>query len=207
MIQVTVGGSDEFNALMYGQKHPGTLQFLQNQVTNISSTLNDAGRSFFAGARDVYERFNGENAMRLARAAMRKAGSAFQRDEIRPLFTIGEMQQAPLSMQRFIMAEPTIRNMFHQQRCDGYSDTYIDLHPTAVGVDHYDYRRAMNHMVVDSEDEEHEYVCRIFFDDLVDGDRELALDEKVDVLSTWDLMKAFMEKGGEDPTSAFASNL
>lgn len=150
-VQVSYGDSNEFNALAFGQKHPGTLAFLENQVSNFSQTLTDAGRNFFSNARDVFDRFNGEAAMRLARAAVRKASSLFQRDEIRSIWDMGQMQQAPLTMQRWIMANPVVRQMFQDQRCDGYADTYVDMFPGTIGESHYDYRRAMNGLLVDDE--------------------------------------------------------
>jgi hypothetical protein len=204
MIQVSVGGADEFNALVYGQKHPGTIQFLENQVSNFSNTLTEAGKSFFSNMRNVYEQFNGENAMRLAKAAVRKAGSLFQRDEIRDIWELGEMQQAPLTMQRFIMANPKARERFHNQLLDGYSDTYVDIYPDKIGTNHYDFRRATTGMVMD--DEENDWVCRTFVDDLVEGDRELSFTEKKEIANTWDAVE-FLLDGLYDPTSTFNSKL
>lgn len=205
MVQVSYGDSNDFNALAFGQKHPGTLAFLENQVSSFSQTLNDAGRSFFSNARDVFEQFNGETAMRLARAAVRKAGSLFQRDEIRSIWDLGQLQQAPLVMQRWIMANPVVRQTFQDQRCDGYADTYADMYPGALAENHYDYRRAMNGVLVD--DEENDWSCKIFLDELVEGDRELDLEEKTDIQSTWAAVEALMHAGGEDPTSPFANKL
>jgi len=205
MISVGYGDSQDFNALVYGERHPGTIQFLENQVTNFSQSLNEAGKSFFSNARSVFEQFNSETAMRLARAAVRKASSLFQKDEIRDIWDLGELQQAPLRMQRFIMAEPTVRQMYIDQRCDGYADTYVDMQPGAIGTEHYDFRRATNGMVMD--DEENDWVCRQFHDDLVEGDRELDLEEKVDILNTWEAVRALMAAGREDPTSPFNSKL
>jgi hypothetical protein len=205
MVQVSYGDSAEFNALAFGPKHPGTLAFLENQVSSFSQTLTDAGRSFFSNARDVFEQFNGEEAMRLARAAVRKANSLFQRDQIRSIWELGELQQAPLTMQRWIMANPEVRQMYQDQRCDGYVDTYIDVHPGTIGSTHYDYRRAVNGMVMD--DDEDDWVCRFYPDELLEGDKELSLDEKIDIQTTWDIVAALMKAGGEDPTSPFANKL
>lgn len=209
MIQVSIGDPDEFNALIYGvNKHPGTISYLENQFSRFSNTLTDAGRSFISGAQNLFEQFHGSEAMRLARAATRKAGSLFQADEIRSIWDLGQLQHAPLSMQRFIMAEPTVRAMFHDQRCDGYSDTYVDMQPGVIGAEHYDYRRVMTGIVQEvTDDEEVEWVCRQFIDDLVEGDRELSLEEKTDVLNTWDAVAALMNLGGEDPTSVYANKL
>lgn len=208
MVQVVFGGAQDFDALLYGERHPGTMQYLQNQVNSVmemSRTLTDAGRQFFSTAQDLYDKFNSAEAMRLARAAVRRVGSIFQRDEIRSIWELGQLQNAPLTMQRWIMAEPTVRRMYHEQRCDGYSDTYVDNHPGQIGRDHYDYRRVMDGILVDSE--EHDWKATVYFDDLLEGDRELTLDEKIDILSTWDVVASMMKEGSEDPTSAFGNKL
>lgn len=208
MIQVDFGGVSDFDALMYGQKHQGTLNFLQNniqQLAQMSHTLTDAGRQFFAGAAQRFEELNSAEAMRLARAAVRRAGSVFQRDEIRSMWELPQIQNAPLTMQRWIMAEPTVRQMYQEQRCDGYSETYVDMHPGAIGADHYDYRRVTNGIIVD--DEEHGWKATIYLDELIEGDRDLTLDEKVDILTTWDIVSSLMKEGSEDPTSSWGGKL
>jgi hypothetical protein len=214
MIQVSIGDPDEFNALVYGvQKHPGTVSYLENQLNRLSTwsnTLTEAGKSFFSNAAQLIEQFNGSDAMRLARAALRKAGSLFQSNEIRSIWDLAELQHAPVIMQRYIMAEPTVRELFNQQRCDGYSETYVDMYPGTIGENHYDYRRVMTGMVqtvtVD-DDPDVDWVCRTFIDDLVEGDRELLLEEKTDILNTWDMVASLIKEGGEDPTSPFANKL
>lgn len=213
MVQVVYTDNDGFNMLAYGagaQKHPGTLQFLENSInaiSNVSQTLTDAGRSFFSNVGDMYERFNGAEAIRLAKAAVRRVSSIFQPDAISYIQDIGRMQNAPLAMQRWLMAEPTVRTLYHQQRCDGYSETYVDMEPGRVGADHYDWRRVNQGMVKHDEANPEEWSYTTYMDDLHEGDRELTLEEKVDVLSTWDLIRYHIQKGEEDPTSPFAGML
>jgi hypothetical protein len=205
--QVIIGGTDEFNALVFGNKHPGTMQFLQRQVEQlpqISQTLTDAGRQFFSTARDLYEKYNGAEAMRLARAALRKAGSVFQKDVVRSIWEMGELQHAPSVMQRWIMANPAVRSMFHEQRCDGYADTYVDVFPGSIGRQHYDYRRVMDGVV---EQEEDGFRVSMYLDPLIEGDRDLSTDEKVDILATWQVVAKLMRADGEDPTSPFGNKL
>lgn len=204
MVQVVYGTSEDFDALIYGANHPTTIQYLQNQATNFSQTLTDAGRNFISSTQHLFEKLNGSDAMRLARAALRKAGSAFQRDEVRSIWEMGEMQNAPFTMQRWIMANPVVREKYNAQLCDGYSGTYVDMFPGTRGMDHYDFRQVMDSQLVENEDgwEIHHY-----FEDLIEGDRQLSFDEKIDILSTWDIVAAMMKEGGEDPTSVFGSKL
>lgn len=204
-IAVSYGDNSEFNALCYGQKNVGTLQYLERQVENISNTLTDAGRSFFANSQQLWNQYNGSEALRLARAAARKVGSLFQRDEIRVLYGIGEIQTAPLSMQRYIMAEPITRQRFNEQRCDGYSGTYVDMNPGTIKEDHYDYRRVMNGLVLTTPDGDEK--TTFYLDELVEGDRELYHEEKVDIRNTWAIVADLMKYGERDPTSVLDSKL
>ncbi|MNU19668.1 hypothetical protein D3C71_79010 [compost metagenome] len=205
MVQVVVGGNTEFNALVYGQKNPGTISFLEREAFTVSPHLTAAGAQFFANQAALFEQYNGAEALRLAAAAVKKVGSIFQPNSIRALLTVPEIQNAPLAMQRWIMAEPTIRELYHQQRCDGFADTYVDMHPGFVGREHYDWRQ-VQHGMVQTEDEEAP-LATFYFDELAEGDRELTLDEKMDIVSTWEVVKLNAKAGKADPTSAYGTEL
>lgn len=206
-IPVTFGAASDFNHLIFGQKAAGTLQYLERQMTNFSETLTEAGRSFFTAVPAIYEKFNGAEAMRLARNAMQKAGSVFQRDEVWRFDSIGQVQNAKFVMQRWVMAQPTVRQMYHEQRCSGYEDTYVDVQPGRIGEDHYDYRRVMDGVVRDDPTEEGGWTATVYIDDIHEGDRELTHDEKTDILSVWDLVETLMKNGERDPTSAMDNKL
>lgn len=206
MAQIHDGGSYGFNAAIYGRPHENTLNFLQQQVEGFSVGLTDAGQRFMAGARDVYERLSGSHAMRMMRAAGNRIKSMWQADEIRQLTTIAEFQHAPLKMQRWIMAEPTVRRAFHQQRCDGYSDSYVDMHPGDIGEAHYDHRRAMHGWVVETEDGD--WKATSYYEDLLPGDPEvMILEEQHDIQWSMKAVAAHMRAGREDPVSKYGAEL
>ncbi len=205
------GGALTFNALAYCRPHPGTLQFLAAQRENTSRFLNEAGERFFAGAQDLYERFNSSHAVRAVRAAGRALSNLWQLDEIRPLVDIGELQNAPPTMQRWIMAEPEVRRLYHQQRIDGYSHTYQDMQPGAIGEEHYDYRRVMDGMVVVDEvaDEDGEYgwTATTYLEELLPDDNDLDIVEQVDITDTWQNAVAYIRRRKEDPTDRFGAEI
>lgn len=206
MARIHDGGPASFNAAIYGMPHPGTQQFLQQGIESMSLSLNEAGQRFMAGTREIYERVNGSHAMRMLRASGRKLKSIWQSDSIRALVTIGETQHAPLSMQRYIMAEPEVRKLYHQQRCDGYSGSYIDQEPGLIGEAHYDYRRVTNGMFI--EQPNGDLVAVTYFEELHEGDRELLLEEAVDIFElTWNTVRNAIRAGGEDPVSKYNAEL
>ena len=207
-VAVAVGNANDFNALAFGQKHPGTLQFLETQVAhaeNLMSNFTAAGSQFMSRAREVFNSFNGADASRLAKAAANKFNSVFQTNRIRPLLDLSEMQSACLTMQRWIMAEPTVREMFHRQRVAGFSDSYIDMEPDSIGSTHYDYQRVMDGMLVETDNGGYEFTH--YFDPKHEEDHTLDIVDKVDILSTWDMVKVYLERNEEDPTDPFCGRL
>jgi hypothetical protein len=198
MVMIVQGDTNVFNALVYGaERHPNTMQYLQNQASQFSGALTEFGQTFMQGAQQLYETFNSSEAMRAARAAVRKFDAIFLPDRIQMLETIGNLQHAPLTMQRYIMAEPTVRRYFLTQRVDGYSDTYQNVWGNDWKVDHYDWRQIHNGVM---EETEEGHVMHHWLDDVLEGDRPLHFGEKVDAIHSGESAAAYIELGREDPT-------
>jgi len=203
------GGVDLFSAMSGGQPHPGTIDFLSRQFNNVSNNLSEVSRRFHEKAKTVFDKTYNSDAMRLARAASRRVKSLWGSDEIKALVNIGDLQHARVNQQRWIMANPLARELYHEQRLDGYQDSYVDMQPGVRGEDHYDYRRVMNGIVSFSEETENEanWSATTYFDMLYDEDRELDIDEQANILSTWHYLEMYLKAGKEDPTSKFNSDL
>lgn len=209
MAHFVEGGTMTFDALTYGGPHPGTLNFLSQQFQNVTPVLAAAGQQFVQQAADWFEQLNGSAALRAMKSAARAVKSLWQLDDVRPLLTVGQMQFAPPTMQRWIMAEPTIRTMYHKHMVDGYSDSYVDFHPGDVGEDHYDYRRVMDGVVQFAKDDNAAYVWKAveFLDELEDNDQPLTLEEQIDIQQTWEFMRAHLKRSKEDPTSIYCNEI
>lgn len=205
MANFYTGGVDTFNALVYGEPHPNTVSFVEGMLAQPTAAIGSAGEAFMDRAREAYERFNGSEAMRVARAAARQVKSQWDRNIIRPLETIGEVQQSPYKMHRYMMAEPMVRQAYHRQQCDGYSHAYVDVAPGLVGHDHYDYRRVMDGIV--QEDDQGGWYFDEYFDELDDGDRDLMFEEQFDILRSWNTLASAMMQGKDDPTSVWNAEL
>ena len=203
-VEVLEGGPQMFSMLAYKEKHPSTLAFVRSQFENIGNALNEAGQQFYSGLQSVFEAANGSEAMLRARLAMQKVANVFQPDIVRSVFELNELQSSQFVMQRWIMANPTVRGLYHGQNCDGFSETYVDRFPGQVGEDHYDYRRVMHGMVQD--DTEHDWKATFYLDELLEGDRELGFDEQIAIQDTWQVVEAYLKRG-DDPTSPFGNRL
>lgn len=205
MAKAHVGGLDTFNSIIYGMPHQGTLNFLQNTLEQSTQMLTDTGRAFMTRAHDMYEKYSGETALRRMRAAGQAIASRWQTDIIKPLATIAQLQTAPPVMHRWLMAEPTIRNLYQRHRCDGYGHSYIDNHPGAIGEEHLDYRMVMDGIV--EFDGDGGWYFTEYVDDLIDGDRELFAEEQFDILRSWEHLATAALQGGDDPTSVWNAEL
>lgn len=73
----------------------------------------------------------------------------FSGNVISRLESIEDCMNASVQGQRYIMANPRIRQMRRDMLCNGFYDTYDDEDPNAPTPQHHiDYRRAMNGVVV-----------------------------------------------------------
>lgn len=209
MVPLEIGGNALFNALAYSPPNQQTVQFIEQRLmeklSSFGSMVTDFGKSFMDKSLKAFNDFHGSDALRAAQAAMRKAGTYFQSNTIRPLRNIEELQTAPEKMQRYLMADIETRELFHAQRIDGYSGTYVDMHPNDIGRGHYDYRRVVEGMLLD--DDENDFKVSYFFEDPVEGDIELNHEQKVDVLNAWDLMRQYREATRDDGTSIFGNKI
>jgi hypothetical protein len=196
------------SAFAHGETHPGTARYLENMISQPTQALGAASQALMQQTGELYDRFMGSEAMRRIRAAGRQIASHWQRNEILPMETTEQLQTAPLKMHRWLMAEPNIRALYHQNQCDGYSDTYVDAAPGFIGPDHEDYQRVMDGIVEDSdESSEYEWSSTEYMYDLPEDEREFIFDEQFDILRSWHTMAESVMAKEDDPTSRWNAEL
>ena len=208
-VNVVQGGSPAlFNAMLFPETTPETKQWLYDQFHRDKSMLTDMGRQFMETAGALYKRLNDPSLGRMARSLVRNLTGIAHPNMILPIDTLSDCQGAKPVMQRYVMALPELRRLYHRQLCDGYSDSYIDHDPGMIGVDHYDYRRVMNGVVVDvkKEDGTETWAAFMYPDELVEGDRELEVDEQFIVLNAWETARLALHDK-KDPTDIFNGDL
>ena len=203
MVQVLSGPVESFDMLLYPEQSAINQWYLQNQLNRFSQSLNDIGRQFMQGVTTLYDRVQNSDAIRKARAVLRSAEGLAHVNTIVPLESLEELQSANLIMQRWIMAQPDLRALYQKHLIEGYSDTYVDVHPDTRGDTHYDYRRVMDGIV---QFDEHGWFVKQFIDDIYEGDRELYFEEKVDILKTWEIIEMAL-KQQQDPTNPFGGEI
>lgn len=201
-MEIVTGGDVAFSALLYPQQNQAaTMDYIVKQFENLPSTITDMGRRFIDEAYTIVNKINDSTAMAIARNALQKAGSFVYMEFIKPIFSPKEIQEAPMHMQRWLMAEPSIRKEYIKGRVAGFKDSYQDKDPGVVGEDHYDYRRVMDGVLY--QDEKGDYWIDTHFEDLDEGDEELSHDEKFDILQTWEAARSLMKIYRSDLTDPY----
>lgn len=197
---------DDLDDDLFGEPHQGTLSYLREKASRHSSRMTEHFDGFFEDTRDLFERYNGDRALRRIRARVRKVADVFSKDVIRPLRTMGDIQRAKPQMQRYIMSNVMARIAYGEQRIDGYSDSYRNDSTHRIGHRDPDFMRAIDGIIfdedrhgVDSSTDDNSWVA---YQDLNDSEeRDLDIIEQSDILSTWDVLEAFLRSKGNDPTS------
>lgn len=207
-MQIVYGGDEAFAASICGIQNPINRQYFEQQIENartlIGNTFGEFGTQFIQGAQALYERFNGDRAIELAKAALNQVAGIFQADVIRSINDITHFQIATPVMQRWIMANPFVREIYYEQRCDGYSESYVDPEPGKIGRDQYDWRRVDNGSVHVTDEG---WYADQYAEQLNPGDTELDAVDQFRILNTWDALENLFVQGGKDPTSAWNNDL
>lgn len=198
MAQVYYGDADDFKTICFGMPDPRIKSFLMNRWNDTKNffTNND----FINNSERIIEKYYYGGGMERARAVLKNTGRLLNDpNAIYPLKTLEEFQTAPPGMRRWIMANPTVRELNQKQLIQGYEGKYVDNDPDTIGNDNYDYRLVMDGIVNINKDSSYTN----FFDELKYGDRRLTLDEKIDILNTWDKLEDILKNTNEDPTNIY----
>lgn len=204
-MQLGFNANDAWAAAVYGETHPSTVAFLKSHYDNFSGHVASATSDFFKKSFEAFSHYNGSQAVAFARSVIGKMTSKTDLPYIVQYDTLSELQNASVIMQRWLMANPAVREKYQKQRCDGYSETYQDYEPDKIGRNHYDYQLATNGMIEFGEDDR--WKTTIYFNELREGDRPLILEEKIAIHHSWKLQEFYMALANDDTTSNSGSKL
>jgi len=206
MATVIYGGERELNLFTAGEPHPSMLNYMRNQAEQIGNYIQQTGNQFAQSVLDSYETYYSDGALRNARAALSKVKSYFREDKISDLGNIYDIQQSGVVMQRFVMSQPDLRQMYHDGRCNGFAGSYVDPFPGQIGEQDYNYRRVMDGLLQilppseEAPDGDDQFV--IYGDELLEGDRHLDLHEQVAITNVWNRVKYSLATSMLDPSNA-----
>lgn len=199
-VRVVAGGDDAFNAMIYPDQLDVNRNYFMNNIQQLSTLVTNTASDFYQKTQQLFEQVNSSEAMRVAKNALKAVNSLFTRDVVMELIDIEKMQLAKPVMQRFIMANPEILTRYREGTIDGYSDSYVDVNKGDIGRTHYDYRRVMDGVLLETEDS---YQVNYYPDELRENEIVITHDDKVSIMNTWENLLAFIEQG-LDPTNQYA---
>lgn len=205
MATVTYGNDDTFAINTYNINPDASLrEYAQRTREAAREGLTELGRQFTERVDRSYQTFLDSGVMRHARAARRRVASLWGSDEIQHLSEVWQVQNAPLKMREYVMAEPTYRQMYINQQCSGYEGEWVDRDPGKVGEDHRVYREVMDGIV--EFDEDGNWTAASYSDSFSDHHDDLELEDQEMILATWETTRAAI-RAGVDPGCKYNTNL
>lgn len=206
---VPCSSSSAFDYFVFPENSQSDQSYFQQQVSRFSNTLTDYGRQFMEASKNIYDAINDSEAIRLAKAALYFSREVLHPNQIRFLYSVEDIQMAEPVMQRYIMANPAIRQVYETGRINGYSDTYVDSEPGKSGLDQYDYRRVVDEMVLFNKDNNDEITWGVntITEELYPTDRNLDFLEKAAIMAVWGMVEDNLETGMYDPTSPWGDRI
>lgn len=189
-----VASADLLNAMLYAPRTQEDIHFLQSQQNAVVwDNLNDSGRRFMEQAEVVRQQY--ASAQLDAQAAMYAqtfVGTA-QSNYVVYSPDPNVLRQANLATQRVIMAHPEMRQLYHNQRIDGFSDTYQMFDPQVPVEMSYDYGR-MYDGIYRTDAGGSGYV-EYFHHPEINGELEMSLPEQHNAIAVHAAVDAFLSQG------------
>jgi hypothetical protein len=190
-MRVVEGGRALQHAAAYGRPHQNVLQYVETQRHDYVSGLTELGRAQYDQAIAHASTLVDSHALVIADALRARTESFTQVNSIHRLSTYEEVQNAPQEMVRWLMVAPEIRDVYHDQRCHGFGERYVDLQPGVSRWDHDDYCRVYSGQVNFDDEGPLVRVCVVGDDDEI----PLSTQQKLDIRYSIDVMVAGFAEG------------
>lgn len=190
----------EFGVMHYGLPRSEDRAAIRQRMENTARSYGLSGSDMFNRAVQRFESFDFDRLERKMDALKRKVSHLFDRDEIRPMFKIGQFQQAGPEQQRWIMANPRAQKLLEKDMMNGWRDSFVNYFQGRHGEDNPDYQSVMDGLYVFNE--EGGAVNTQYLTNRDDDNRgPLRFAEQTLVKeSMWTNFEAFLDAGLDDPS-------
>lgn len=183
---------------LFGDNSAYMGNYLQYQMQNVANVMGTVGNRIYDTLASGYNYITDELRRYGIRNELEKEGMTELDNNFSELLTFEDLQGANLTMQRWVMAEPTLKSIYLDRNCDGYGGSYVNISGNTYGEDDYDYRKVMNGII--NIDEDGNESCYTYIDDLLPGDRELDFYEQGQIIQTWQAIRHVMATSQRDFT-------
>ncbi|ARV76724.1 hypothetical protein PHABIO_93 [Pseudomonas phage Phabio] len=204
MLQQTYG-VDLMDIAAGGHMDTNTVNWLADRSMALRETIGSVAMNWLDTARSFVQVIDTSSAIQALRNITSKQEGMWNTNNIHQCRTIEELQTANPVQQRYIMAEPRLRDMFLNNSVEGYGDSYTNFQGDAIGIKQFDYRQVTDGIMLEQPDET--FVVNTFYETIPDGDLELTLHQKVDILRNWNMVNVALDAAEMDPTSQVGNML
>lgn len=181
-----------------------TMSWMHDRTQALMSTVSATTANWFNKAKTFYQTITETDANQALRNLTAKVDMSWKGNNIFLCQNIQQIQSSNLVQQRYLMAEPNLRQLFLDQSCEGFAGSYVNLHGNAVGVNHYDYRRVTDGILLVNETG---VEWNDFYEAIPDNDKELEMYEKADMIRNWNLVNIALDANEMDPSSPIGNLL
>jgi len=194
VVDIPSGGLD---LVLYGDKSNVVSNYLYNQMQALPQAYNEFSERVRNAMTTSYNYVNDKLTQYNILNQLQNSGLKIVDNYYEELLTFQQLQNANLTMQRWVISHPQIKQMYIDQNLDGYSGTYKNISGKTVGEQDYNYRLVMDGGLIPTNDG---WEFKHYFEDLQIGDRELTHFEKVRIRNTWEAMNWFLSTSDFDFT-------
>ena len=191
-VNVVSGGRDAFNALLYSTPNNSTLNWLNNNINRAREALTGVADHLVDATVNLYNKVNSDGMINAAKALVATHGSHTNEYMIYSV-SPEHLGEANYIMQQYIMCNPKVQELYVDNLCYGFEETYYDPEPDLHGEDRDDYRRVMDGVVQFEGDDA--YIMHYSSCD----ETEISTADKFAILETWQHVENLI-LCGKDPT-------
>lgn len=158
------------------------------------------GAGFYDKFIERFDTVQNSEPVRTAKAIYRRIISGIENildNRIVELTTIGRMQNPPPLMYKYLVANPTIRELRDKDRIVGYSDEYNDPY---IGVKNIEEIKEYRHVINGIYQKIGGKILAKQYFETTDNESKISVEEQFDIFYSWSNINTAILTGKDDPT-------
>lgn len=199
---VYYGDNSSSAALMYEPISRDLNDWILETNHRVLSSLSSRARSFFDRSARYRERIGFDRAVSMREQVSRGFNKLYVDNNFRYLGELLDFQLAKPRMRRYLLAEPELRRLYRDKRLSGWENEVSD--DPSIPVDEIpEYLHTIQGVLIDDKD-------TTVYNELLDLYQEkepMSLSETVDVMLSWERMKAIIKYDRLDPSSPYGASM
>jgi hypothetical protein len=181
--QVLRMSAPALDLMLYGNKSELVNNYLVQQMQQVRPAFNEFSNRIYQSLQSSYNFLNDKLVQYGIMNQLQQQGVQMVDNYYMELNSFTALQNANVTMQRWVMHHPQLRQLYLDQNIDGYSDTYQNVFGKDVGEADYGYRRVMDGAIQDTDNG---WVVKHYIEDLLPGDKQPDHREQVIIRHTYD---------------------